>query len=57
MMYKSNLEMVEASIAAQEELNRIAHKKAVERKMAMEEDRKRRMAELEEKKKAQPAAA
>ena len=56
-MYKSNLEMVEASIAAQEELNRIAHKKAVERKMAMEEDRKRRMAELKEKKKAQPAAA
>ena len=57
MMYKTNLEMVEASIAAQEELNRIAHKKAIERKMAMEQDRKRRTAEFEEKKKAQPAAA
>ena len=52
MMYRNNLDIINASIEAQEELNRIAHQKALVRKKASEDARDQRMAEIEAKKAA-----
>ena len=52
MMYRNNLDIINASIEAQEELNRMAHQKALVRKKASEDARDQRMAEIEAKKAA-----
>ena len=50
MMYKCNLDVINVSIEAQDELNKIAYQKALERKKKQEEARLQRMAEIEAKK-------
>ena len=52
MMYRNNLDIINASIEAQEELNRMAHQKALVRKKASEDARDQRMGEIEAKKAA-----
>ena len=56
MTYRCNLDVINESIKAQEELNRIAHQRAAERRKANEEARNQRMQEIEAKKAASKAA-
>ena len=57
MMYRCNLDVINESIKAQEDLNRIAYHKAAERRRANEEARNQRMQAIEAKKAVSSQAA
>ena len=50
MMYKSNLDKINISINTQDELNKIAHQRQMERRTQKEELRKENVAEIEARK-------